>query len=249
MGQCASSPTGGREAFEQAAALLRSGAVDEALARYHAIRDALDSAASESNPTAAADDQGAASWAICHNQMGTCHQKLGAEAEAVACFTVAVDSAAPKHLHLFLLNRGSCRQASGDLGGARADFENVVALRSGSPDARKARDVRKAHSHLAQIAVLVAAWPSYLAMLLPRPAAESEPRRPPPLLTAAQRRLALAVALLLLPATHPGPPAEPAEDSWLLPPELTHGGGPLAQAPLLDGEVCAAIAALVTAVS
>ena len=244
MGQCASTPAGGREAFEQAAALLRSGAVDEALARYHAIRDALDSAASESTPTAAADDQTAASWAICHNQMGTRHQKLGAEAEAVACFTVAVDSAAPKHLHLFMLNRGSCRQAAGDLGGARADFENVVALRSGSPDARKARDVRKAHSHLAQIAVLVAAWPSYLAMLLPRPAAESEP-----LLAAAQRRLALAVALLLLPATHPGPPAEPAEDSWLLPPELTHGGGPLAQAPLLDGEVCAAIAALVTAVS
>jgi len=135
-----------------------------------------------------------------------------------------------------------------DLGGARADFENVVALRSGSPDARKARDVRKAHSHLAQIEALVAAWPSYLAMLLPRPAAESEPRRPPPLLAAAQQRLALAVALLLLPASHPAPPAESAEDTWLLPPELTHGGCPLAQAPL-DGALCAAVAALVTAVS
>ena len=248
MGPCASSPTGGREAFEQAAALLRSGAVDEALARYHAIRDALAGVASERNATAAADDHGAASWAICHNQMGTCHQKLGAEAEAVACFTVAVDSAAPKHLHLFMLNRGRVLQAAGDLGGARADFENVVALRSGSPDARKARDVRKAHSHLAQIEALVAAWPSYLAMLLPRPAAESEPRRPPPLLAAAQQRLALAVALLLLPASHPAPPAESAEDTWLLPPELTHGGCPLAQAPL-DGAICAAVAALVTAVS
>ena len=122
--------TSGKDLFAQGKERYGEGEYKEALALYTQALTAF----SEADVY----------WrAVCHNQCGTCHGRMGQGAEAVVSYTQAIASGIAKEQHIWHQNRGMKLKAMGEFVRATKDFERVIELKPESKQAEKARGYLK----------------------------------------------------------------------------------------------------------